>query len=150
MNSPALARFRFQVVWLWHRALSRRSQNGRVLWDRMLRLVNRWLPPSRIHHPYPLRRLGVINEARAGCGKSARPDLLRGLWATMIPTQTHQKLTSRRNVAQFVEELIRFGHSRQVESSHVGKCCEVRLVALPSCDSVEVGRLVLVSNQKTT
>jgi len=60
MNSPALARFRFRVVWLWHRALSRRSQNGRVLWDRMLRLVNRWLPPSRTHHPYPLRRLGVI------------------------------------------------------------------------------------------
>jgi len=60
MNSQALARFRFQVVWLWHRTLSRRSQNGRVLWDRMLRNVNRWLPPSRIHHPYPLRRLGVI------------------------------------------------------------------------------------------
>jgi hypothetical protein len=28
---------------LWHRALSRRSQNGRVLWDRMRRLINRWL-----------------------------------------------------------------------------------------------------------
>jgi hypothetical protein len=60
MNWPALHRFRFQVVWLWHRALSRRSQNGRVRWDRMLRIVNRWLPAPRIHHPYPLRRLGVI------------------------------------------------------------------------------------------
>jgi group II intron reverse transcriptase/maturase len=60
MNSPALRLFRFQVVRLWQRALSRRSQNGRVLWDRMLRIANRWLPPSRIHHPYPLRRLGVI------------------------------------------------------------------------------------------
>jgi group II intron reverse transcriptase/maturase len=59
MNSPALRLFRFQVVRLWQRALSRRSQNGRVLWDRMLRIANRWLPPSRIHHPYPLRRLGV-------------------------------------------------------------------------------------------
>jgi len=48
------------VVGLWQGALSRRSQNGRVLWDRMLRLVNRWLPPPHIHHPYPLRRLGVI------------------------------------------------------------------------------------------
>ena len=27
-------------------------------------------------------------EARAGCGNTARPDLLRGLWATMIPTRT--------------------------------------------------------------
>jgi RNA-directed DNA polymerase len=60
MNAPALHLFRFQVGWLWHRALSRRSQNGRVLWDRMRRLINRWLPPARIYHPYPLRRLGVI------------------------------------------------------------------------------------------
>src|SRR2546422_1290531 len=60
MNQPALHRFRFQVGWLWHRALSRRSQNGRVLWDRMRRLIDRWLPPACVCHPYPLRRLGVI------------------------------------------------------------------------------------------
>ena len=60
MNSPALHLFRFQVGWLWHRALSRRSQNGRVLWDRMRRLIDRYLPPAHIYHPYPLRRLGVI------------------------------------------------------------------------------------------
>jgi RNA-directed DNA polymerase len=60
MNSPALRLFRFQVGRLWHRALSRRSQNGRVLWDRMRRLIDRWLPPVRVYHPYPLRRLGVI------------------------------------------------------------------------------------------
>ena len=59
-NQPALHTFRFQVGRLWHRALSRRSQNGRVLWDRMRRLINRWLPPARVCHPYPLRRLGVI------------------------------------------------------------------------------------------
>jgi RNA-directed DNA polymerase len=60
MNGPALKVFRFQVVQLWQRVLSRRSQNGRVLWDRRLRIANRWLPMPRIHHPYPLRRLGVI------------------------------------------------------------------------------------------
>ena len=60
MNTPALHLFRFQVGWLWHRALSRRSQTGRVLWDRMRRLIHRWLPPARVCHPYPLRRLGVI------------------------------------------------------------------------------------------
>jgi len=59
MNFPALRQFRFQVGWLWHRALSRRSQNGRVLWDRMQRLIDRWLPRLRISHPYPLRRFGV-------------------------------------------------------------------------------------------
>jgi RNA-directed DNA polymerase len=60
MNGPALTLFRFEVGWLWHRVLSRRSQNGHVLWDRMRRLIARWLPPPRICHPYPLRRLGVI------------------------------------------------------------------------------------------
>jgi RNA-directed DNA polymerase len=60
MNGPALKTFRFKVGWLWHRALSRRSQNGRVPWDRMRRLIDRWLPPVRVYHPFPLRRMGVI------------------------------------------------------------------------------------------
>ena len=60
MNQPALPIFRFRVGWLWHRALSRRSQNGRVLWDRMRRLITRWLPLPSVCHPYPLRRMGVV------------------------------------------------------------------------------------------
>ncbi len=60
MNTAALWLFRSQVGWLWHRALSRRSQNGRIPWDRMGRLINRWLPPPTVCHPYPLRRMGVI------------------------------------------------------------------------------------------
>jgi RNA-directed DNA polymerase len=60
MNLPALRLFRFQVGRLWHRVLCRRSQNGRVLWERMRRLIDCWLPPVRAHHPYPLKRLGVI------------------------------------------------------------------------------------------
>jgi RNA-directed DNA polymerase len=60
MNTPALHLFRFQVGRLWHRALQRRSQTAKVLWTRMRRLINRWLPAARVCHPYPLRRLGVI------------------------------------------------------------------------------------------
>ncbi len=59
-NQNALWIFRFQVWRLWHRALSRRSHNGRVVWDRMRRLINRWLPPAIVCHPYPLRRMGVV------------------------------------------------------------------------------------------
>jgi len=59
-NGAALYLFRFQVGRLWHRSLLRRSQNARVLWNRMRRLIARWLPPARICHPYPLRRMGVI------------------------------------------------------------------------------------------
>src|SRR6266446_7507425 len=60
MNSSAIVMFRFQVGWLWHRALARRSHTGHVSWERMRRLVERWLPAARICHPYPLRRLGVV------------------------------------------------------------------------------------------
>ena len=42
MNGPALLLFRFQVGRLWHRTLSRRSQNGRVRWNRMRRLIDYW------------------------------------------------------------------------------------------------------------
>jgi len=60
MNGPALHTFRFQVGRLWYRTLRRRSQTARVTWARMRRLIGRWLPPARITHPYPLRRLGVV------------------------------------------------------------------------------------------
>ncbi|MDP3910917.1 MAG: reverse transcriptase domain-containing protein, partial [Gemmatimonadales bacterium] len=50
MNSPAIALFRFQVG--WHRALARRSQTGHIAWERMRRLIERWLPPARICHPF--------------------------------------------------------------------------------------------------
>jgi RNA-directed DNA polymerase len=60
MNYPAMTLFRFQVGRLWHRALCRRSQKGRVLWERMRRLIDRWLPSVSYRHPYPLKRFGVI------------------------------------------------------------------------------------------
>ncbi|MBF0192890.1 MAG: group II intron reverse transcriptase/maturase [Magnetococcales bacterium] len=60
MNDPALHLFRFQIGHLWHRAMSRRSQNGHIRWNRMIRIINIYLPPVRIYHPYPLKRLGVI------------------------------------------------------------------------------------------
>jgi len=60
MNSPALNVFRYQVSWHWYRTLSRRSQKGRVPLERLRRLVACWLPSARVHHPYPLRRLGVV------------------------------------------------------------------------------------------
>ena len=60
MNRPALDAFRFQVGRLWYRTLRRRGQRRRLTWERMLRFIDRWLPPVRICHPYPLRRLGVV------------------------------------------------------------------------------------------
>ncbi|MGH9381744.1 MAG: group II intron reverse transcriptase/maturase [Thermoanaerobaculia bacterium] len=60
MNLPALNRFRFQIGRLWMRALRRRGQRHRLTWTRMAQHIARWLPPARVCHPYPLKRLGVI------------------------------------------------------------------------------------------
>ena len=65
MNAEGLVAFRYQVIAHWWHALKRRSQKTRMTWERMFRLVDCYLPPVKIHHPYPLHRLGVIT-----CGKS--------------------------------------------------------------------------------
>jgi group II intron reverse transcriptase/maturase len=65
MNGRALTMFRYQVGWLWHRALSRRSQTSWKSWKRTERLIKQWLPPPRICHPYPLHRMGVITQGKS-------------------------------------------------------------------------------------
>ena len=57
LNFDAVEAFRHQVIWLWRRGLSRRSQKAHVTWERMRRIARRWLPPVRIVHPYPEQRL---------------------------------------------------------------------------------------------
>jgi group II intron reverse transcriptase/maturase len=59
MTYHTLTQFRRRVAWHWFRALRRRSQHHRITWQRMYRLINRWLPPPRILHPYPWQRLRV-------------------------------------------------------------------------------------------
>jgi group II intron reverse transcriptase/maturase len=58
-NGRALRAFRHFVTVMWMRALSKRSQRGRVTWDRMLRLATDWLPKVRILHPWPNQRFDV-------------------------------------------------------------------------------------------
>jgi len=60
LNSHRLEGFHQQVIRLWKRALSRRSQKARVTWERMARIARRWLPPVRIVHPYPEQRLCLL------------------------------------------------------------------------------------------
>ena len=58
-NYDAVHAFRTQVTRHWHRALERRSQKGQVTWTRMNRLATRWLPPTRIVHPFPEQRFAA-------------------------------------------------------------------------------------------
>ena len=59
MNGPSISAFRKEVCRLWRKVLRRRSHKHRLTWDRMERLIARWLPPARVFHPYPLVRFGV-------------------------------------------------------------------------------------------
>jgi hypothetical protein len=77
-NSNAVSAFRYHVTRRWHRALRRRSQRGRVNWERMDRYATRWLPRVRVMHPYPNVRLEPELEAGARCGSSARRDPCEG------------------------------------------------------------------------
>jgi group II intron reverse transcriptase/maturase len=52
-NAEAVGAFRYYVTRHWRFALSRRSQRSRVTWERMSRLARRYLPTTRIRHPWP-------------------------------------------------------------------------------------------------
>ena len=58
-NWTALGAFRLGVIDRWRRTLSRRSQKGDVIWARMEKLADDWLPKPRILHPWPNQRFAV-------------------------------------------------------------------------------------------
>jgi group II intron reverse transcriptase/maturase len=64
-NNEAIRAFRIRAVRHWRHALRRRSQRTRVTWERMYRLEARWLPPSRIHHPWPKTRFDARTRGRS-------------------------------------------------------------------------------------
>jgi RNA-directed DNA polymerase len=58
-NSAAIGAFHYHVTVLWHRGLGRRSQKAHVVWPRMAKLVDEFLPKPRILHPWPNARFAV-------------------------------------------------------------------------------------------
>lgn len=64
-NTFAMSDFRTQVVRCWHKALRRRSQRDKTDWVRMNRLVNRWLPPVRVLHPWPTERFDARTQGKS-------------------------------------------------------------------------------------
>lgn len=59
-NSKAMSDFRYQISQRWLRSLKRRGQKGLMKWDKMTKLIDRWLPLPQICHKYPSERIGVI------------------------------------------------------------------------------------------
>jgi RNA-directed DNA polymerase len=60
-NNDAVNAFRHQVTRHWHQALRRRSQKTRLTWARMDRIATRWLPQTRILHPFPEARFAAMH-----------------------------------------------------------------------------------------
>jgi RNA-directed DNA polymerase len=60
MNAVSVSDFRMAVGRIWWRVLERRSQKAHVSWTQMERRIARWVPQTRVCHPYPWQRFGVI------------------------------------------------------------------------------------------
>ena len=72
----ALSAFRYHISIIWFRNLRRRSQRHRLTWERMVRLIKRFLPSPRVLHPWPNHRFArQTPEVGAECVNSARSDL---------------------------------------------------------------------------
>lgn len=64
-NTDAMNNFRHWVSHLRRRMLIRRSGKSRVTWQRMQRLIDKWLPKPRITQPYPSERFIVKTQGRS-------------------------------------------------------------------------------------
>ncbi len=64
-NIHAIRAFRTQAARHWYKALRRRSQRTRTTWERVARLVRRWLPSARVLHPYPDTRFDARTRGRS-------------------------------------------------------------------------------------
>jgi group II intron reverse transcriptase/maturase len=64
-NFGAVDAFREEAVKHWYRALRRRSQRTSLTWKRMSRLEARWIPPTKILHPWPNARFDARTRGRS-------------------------------------------------------------------------------------
>jgi group II intron reverse transcriptase/maturase len=60
-NLSCLGVFRERLSRQWWQTLRRRSQKARLSWERMHRLLERWIPRPRVLHPWPEARFAVRN-----------------------------------------------------------------------------------------
>jgi group II intron reverse transcriptase/maturase len=58
-NARAISAFRHHVIQMWLKSLRRRSQRHNMPWERMNRIIDAWIPPAVIRHPWPNQRFDV-------------------------------------------------------------------------------------------
>ena len=59
-NYEAMNDFRHLIGQRWKQTLKRRSQKANITWEKMGKLIDRWIPQPQIYHKYPCERFGVI------------------------------------------------------------------------------------------
>ena len=77
-NGRSLSAFRYHVVQAWLCSLRRRSQRHNMPWDRMNRVVNAWLPPAVISHPWPSQRFDVKHPRQEPSALAAQARICAG------------------------------------------------------------------------
>jgi len=68
----------FACCRLWQSVLVRRSQRAKMRWERFTPVLNRWIPPPRVLHPYPDARFYAIILRKSRMRTRARTDLCGG------------------------------------------------------------------------
>jgi hypothetical protein len=58
-NGRSISAFRSHVIQMWLKSLRRRSQRHTMPWERMNRIIDAWIPPAVIRHPWPNQRFDV-------------------------------------------------------------------------------------------
>ena len=58
-NGRSISAFRYHVIQMWLKSLRRRSQRHNMPWERMNRIIDAWIPPAVIRHPWPNQRFDV-------------------------------------------------------------------------------------------
>ena len=58
-NARGIPAFRHHVIQMRLKSLRRRSQRHNMPWERMNRIIDAWIPPAVISHPWPNQRFDV-------------------------------------------------------------------------------------------
>ena len=88
-NSAAIGAFRYHVTGLWYRQLCRRSQKARLVWSRMAKLADEFLPKPQVLHPWPSARFAVRTRGRSRVPELGSLGSGRGAFSNERPYREH-------------------------------------------------------------
>ncbi len=95
-NARGISAFRYHTIQMWLKSLRRRSQRHNMPWERMNRIIDAWIPPAVIRHPWPNQRFDVKHPRQEPSALAAHARIwARGRGVSRVPTATGDILTLR-------------------------------------------------------